>query len=84
MASDFDDGTQTWKWVYVKYSEDSNAKIFTGQIIKSYVNYVKCLKSTAFNKYVWLEIDDIDVVPKSKIIEILNKTQMDRRSTFAL
>ena len=58
MASDIEDGTLTWKWVAVKYSEDINAKRFTGQVIKSDVNYVKYLKSTAFDKYVWLEIDD--------------------------
>ena len=75
--------TLTWKWVAVKYSEDRNAKRFTGQIIKSDVNHVKYLKSTAFDKYVWPEIDDIDAVPKSKIIEILNEPHMDRRSTFA-
>ena len=67
----------------VKYSEDRNAKRFTGQIIKSDANHVKYLKSTAFDKYVWPEIDDIDAVPKSKIIEILNEPHMDRRSTFA-
>ena len=70
VASDVEDDTLTWKWVAVKYSEDRNAKRFTGQIIKSDVNHVKYLKSTAFDKYVWPEIDDIDVVPKSKIIEI--------------
>ena len=36
-----------------------------------------------FGKYVWPEIDDIDAVPKCKIIEILiNEPNMDR--TFAL
>ena len=83
VASDVEDDTLTWKWVVVKYSEDRNAKRFTGQIIKSDVNHVKYLKSTAFDKYVWPEIDDIDDVPKSKIIEILNEPHMDRRSTFA-
>ena len=83
VASDVEDDTLTWKWVVVKYSEDRNAKRFTGQIIKSDVNHVKYLKSTAFDKYVWPEIDDIDAVPKSKIIEILNEPHMDRRSTFA-
>ena len=47
----------------VKYS-DINDKRFTGQIIKSDVNYVKYLKSTAFDKYVWPDTDDIDAVPK--------------------
>ena len=47
------------------------------------VNHVKYLKSTAFDKYVWPEIDGIDALPKSKIIEILNEPHMDRRSTFA-
>ena len=70
MASDVEDGTLTWEWVAVKYSEYRNAKRFIGQIIKSDVNYVKYLKSTAFDKYVWPEIDDIDAVHKSKIIEI--------------
>ena len=84
MASDVEDGTLTWKWVAVKYSEDRNAKKFTGQIIKSGVNYVKYLKSTAYDKYVWPEIVDIDAVPKSKIIEILNEPHMEIRSTFAL
>ena len=83
VASDVEDDTLTWKWVAVKYSEDRNAKRFTGQIIKSDVNHVKYLKSTAFDKYVWPEIDDIDAVLKSKIIEILNEPHMDRRSTIA-
>ena len=85
VASDIEDGTLTWKWVAVKYSEDRNAKRFIGQVIKSDVNYVtvKYLKSTAFDKYVWPEIDDIDAVHKSKIIDILNEPQMDRRSTLA-
>ena len=74
MASYVEDDTLTWKWVAVKYSEDRNAKRFTGQIIKSDVNYVKYLKSTVFDKYVWPEIYDIDTMPKSKIIEILNRT----------
>ena len=58
VASDIEDGTLTWKWVAVKYSEDRNAKRFIGQVIKSDVNYVtvKYLKSTAFDKYVWPEI----------------------------
>ena len=74
--------TLTWKLVAVKYSEDRNAKRFTDQIMKSDVNHVQYLKSTAFDKYVWPEIDDIDAVPKSKIIEIHKKTHIDRRSTF--
>ena len=56
MASDVEDGTLTWKWMAGKYSEDRNAKRFIGQIIKSDVNYVKYLKSTAFNKYVGLQL----------------------------
>ena len=31
-ASDVGDDTLIWKWVAVKYSEDRNAKRFTGQI----------------------------------------------------
>ena len=30
VASDVEDDTLTWKWVAVKYSEDRNAKRFTG------------------------------------------------------
>ena len=52
MASDVEDDTLTWKLVAVKYSEDKNAKRLIGQIIKSDVNYVKYLKSTAFDNYV--------------------------------
>ena len=69
MASDVEDDTLTWKWVTVKYSKDRNAKRFIDQIIKSDVNHVKYLKSTAFDKYVWPEINDKDAVPKSKIID---------------
>ena len=83
MVSDIEDNTLTWKWMSVEYSEVRNAKRFIGQIIKSDVNYIKYLKSTAFDKNVWPEMYGIDAVHKPSIIDILNKPQMDRRSTLA-
>ena len=67
VARDVADDTLTWKWEAAKYSVDRNTMRFIVHIIKSVVNYitVKYLKSTAFDKYVWPEIDNIDVVHKS-------------------
>ena len=74
-----------YKWVEVQYSKEKNAKKFTGQVVEAIDSKitVKFLKQAAPGKYVWPEIDDVDIIPRSNIIAILNEPQMDRRDTLS-
>ena len=59
-----------YKWVEVQYSKEKNAKKFTGQVVEAIDSKitVKFLKQAAPGKYVWPEIDDVDIIPRSNII----------------
>ena len=44
---------------------------------------IKFFKQTVPEKYVWPEVDDIDIISRSNIIDILKEPQMDRRDTLS-
>ena len=57
VTSDVEDDTLTWKWVAVKYSEDRNAKRFTGQQIimiekikKAFIKHIKGFSSFSYQE----------------------------------
>ena len=65
-VSDIDSMDLSCKWVTTEYSKENNATEFKGQVMNAhdYSNdyvMVKFLTQMAPEKYVWPEVDDIDI-----------------------